>query len=165
MSSGFLPRRPHLAVQRPIHGTNRLTLPLRQSIVVGACYAWRRRNDAIATSPTGSRRRLICEARATANRAFLPDWPAFQETNLDIWSKKRLTSGGIVEIGVGRRSKDAVLRASSRMVPRDTRCRLRPIQASQKNGSWYLTMNATTDALKNAPGYKYDKGAASWVPA
>jgi hypothetical protein len=39
------------------------------------------------------------------------------------------------------------------------------IQASQKNGSWYLTMNATTDALKNAPGYKYDKGAASWVPA
>jgi hypothetical protein len=28
------------------------------------------------------------------------------------------------------------------------------VQASQKNGSWYLTMNATTDALKNAPGYK-----------
>jgi hypothetical protein len=42
---------------------------------------------------------------------------------------------------------------------------VKAIQAIQKNGSWYLTMNATTDALKNAPGYKYDQGAASWVPA
>jgi sporulation protein YlmC with PRC-barrel domain len=39
------------------------------------------------------------------------------------------------------------------------------IQTTQKNGSWYLTMNATTEALRGAPGYKYDKGTASWVPA
>jgi PRC-barrel domain len=39
------------------------------------------------------------------------------------------------------------------------------VHATQKNGSWYLTMNATKDALKGAPGYKYDKAKANWVPA
>jgi hypothetical protein len=39
------------------------------------------------------------------------------------------------------------------------------IRATEKNGSWYLTMNATKDALKAAHGYKYDKAKATWVPA
>jgi hypothetical protein len=39
------------------------------------------------------------------------------------------------------------------------------VHATQKSGSWYLTMNATKDALKGAPGYKYDKAKANWVPA
>jgi hypothetical protein len=39
------------------------------------------------------------------------------------------------------------------------------IQATEKNGSWHLTMNATKDALKEAHGYKYDKAKATWVPA
>src|ERR1700676_747933 len=30
------------------------------------------------------------------------------------------------------------------------------VQASQRNGSWWLTMNATADQLKSAPGFKYD---------
>jgi sporulation protein YlmC with PRC-barrel domain len=52
-----------------------------------------------------------------------------------------------------------------RIASKDVAVPFKAIQAIQKNGSWYLTMNATTDALKNAPGYKYDKGTASWVPA
>jgi PRC-barrel domain len=39
------------------------------------------------------------------------------------------------------------------------------VRATNKNGKWYLTMNATKDALKAAPGYKYDKAKANWVPA
>jgi sporulation protein YlmC with PRC-barrel domain len=39
------------------------------------------------------------------------------------------------------------------------------VHATQKNGSWYLTMNATKDSLKEAHGYRYDKGKATWVPA
>jgi sporulation protein YlmC with PRC-barrel domain len=39
------------------------------------------------------------------------------------------------------------------------------IRATEKNGSWYLTMNATKDSLKAAHGYKYDKAKATWVPA
>jgi sporulation protein YlmC with PRC-barrel domain len=48
---------------------------------------------------------------------------------------------------------------------KDVAVPFKAIQLMQKNGTWYLTMNATTDALKSAPGYKYDKGTASWVPA
>jgi sporulation protein YlmC with PRC-barrel domain len=39
------------------------------------------------------------------------------------------------------------------------------VNATEKNGKWYLTMNATKDALKNAHGYKYDKAKATWMPA
>ncbi len=34
-----------------------------------------------------------------------------------------------------------------------------------EDGKWYLTMNATKDALKNAPGYKFDKVKSTWDPA
>jgi sporulation protein YlmC with PRC-barrel domain len=39
------------------------------------------------------------------------------------------------------------------------------IRASEKNGTWYLTMNATKNSLKEAHGYRYDKAKATWVPA
>jgi hypothetical protein len=29
---------------------------------------------------------------------------------------------------------------------------------------WYLVMNATKDALKNAKGFKYDRSEMKWVP-
>ncbi len=39
------------------------------------------------------------------------------------------------------------------------------VNATEKNGKWYLTMNTTKDALKSASGYKYDKAKATWIPA
>jgi PRC-barrel domain len=39
------------------------------------------------------------------------------------------------------------------------------VRGTEKNGRWYLTMNATKDTLKAAHGYKYDKAKATWVPA
>jgi sporulation protein YlmC with PRC-barrel domain len=39
------------------------------------------------------------------------------------------------------------------------------VHAAQRNGKWWLTMNATKDSLTGAPGYKYDKVKATWVPA
>jgi sporulation protein YlmC with PRC-barrel domain len=39
------------------------------------------------------------------------------------------------------------------------------VHATEKNGTWYLTMNANKDALKQARGYTYDKAKATWVPA
>ena len=38
------------------------------------------------------------------------------------------------------------------------------IKHTEKNGKVYLTMNATKDALKAAPGFKYDKNTTKWVP-
>jgi sporulation protein YlmC with PRC-barrel domain len=39
------------------------------------------------------------------------------------------------------------------------------IQATEKNGRRYLTMNATKDALKNARAFRYDRAKATWEPA
>jgi sporulation protein YlmC with PRC-barrel domain len=39
------------------------------------------------------------------------------------------------------------------------------VRATEKNGIWYLTMNATKDSLKQARGYTYDKAKATWIPA
>src|SRR6516162_4164337 len=35
------------------------------------------------------------------------------------------------------------------------------VHGSEKNGSWYLTMDATKDSLKAAHGYKYDRAKAT----
>jgi hypothetical protein len=38
------------------------------------------------------------------------------------------------------------------------------IQKTMKNNKVYLTMDATKDALKSAPGFKYDSDKTTWVP-
>ena len=39
------------------------------------------------------------------------------------------------------------------------------VQATTKdNNKWYLVMNSTKDALKNAKGFKYDRNAMTWIP-
>jgi sporulation protein YlmC with PRC-barrel domain len=38
------------------------------------------------------------------------------------------------------------------------------IKVTNKNGKPYLVLNATKDALKAAPGFKYDRAALAWVP-
>ena len=38
------------------------------------------------------------------------------------------------------------------------------VKHTMKNQKIYLTMDTTKDALKSAPGFKYDKEKTSWVP-
>ena len=39
------------------------------------------------------------------------------------------------------------------------------VRATTKdNNKWYMVMNSTKDALKNAPGYKYDRSSMAWMP-
>jgi sporulation protein YlmC with PRC-barrel domain len=35
---------------------------------------------------------------------------------------------------------------------------------TKDNNKWYLVMNSTKDALKNAKGFKYDRTNMAWVP-
>jgi sporulation protein YlmC with PRC-barrel domain len=37
------------------------------------------------------------------------------------------------------------------------------LRATQKDNKWYLVMNTTKDALKSAPGYKYDRTSTTWI--
>jgi sporulation protein YlmC with PRC-barrel domain len=39
------------------------------------------------------------------------------------------------------------------------------VRTTQKgDNKWYLVMNSTKDALKNAKGFKYDRNAMTWMP-
>jgi sporulation protein YlmC with PRC-barrel domain len=35
---------------------------------------------------------------------------------------------------------------------------------TQNDNKWRLVMNTSTDSLKNAPGYKYNRESATWAP-
>lgn len=51
------------------------------------------------------------------------------------------------------------------MGEKDVAVAFNSIQATQKNNAWHLMLNTTKDALKNAPGFTYDKSASKWVPS
>lgn len=38
------------------------------------------------------------------------------------------------------------------------------VKQTSKDNKTYLTMDTTKDALKSAPGFKYDRDKTSWVP-
>lgn len=38
------------------------------------------------------------------------------------------------------------------------------VKPTTKNNKTYLTMDTTKDALKSAPGFKYDRDKTAWVP-
>ncbi len=38
------------------------------------------------------------------------------------------------------------------------------IKPTKKNDKTYLTLNTSKDALKKAPGFKYDRQSTKWVP-
>ena len=37
------------------------------------------------------------------------------------------------------------------------------VHATMKDNKWWLTMDTTKDALKSAPGYRYDSNTTRWV--
>jgi len=47
---------------------------------------------------------------------------------------------------------------------KDVAVNFNSIKKSVKDNKVYLTMDTTKDALKNAPGFKYDSTKTSWVP-
>jgi hypothetical protein len=49
------------------------------------------------------------------------------------------------------------------MDTKDVAAPFRAIHATMKDNKWWLVMNTTKDALKSAPGYKYDKSSTTWV--
>jgi hypothetical protein len=48
---------------------------------------------------------------------------------------------------------------------KDVAVNFNSIKKTMKDNKIYLTMDTTKDALKNAPGFKYDSNKTSWVPA
>ena len=38
------------------------------------------------------------------------------------------------------------------------------VKITKKNDKWWLTLDATKDGMKSAPGFKYDRASTTWVP-
>ncbi len=47
---------------------------------------------------------------------------------------------------------------------RDVAVNFNAVKQTMKDNKVYLTMNANKDALKSAPGFKYDSDKTAWVP-
>jgi sporulation protein YlmC with PRC-barrel domain len=47
---------------------------------------------------------------------------------------------------------------------KDVAVPFKAVTPSKKEDKMYLTMDTTKDALKNAPGFKYDKTTTTWMP-
>jgi sporulation protein YlmC with PRC-barrel domain len=47
---------------------------------------------------------------------------------------------------------------------KDVAVSFKEIKPTKKNDKTYLTLNTTKDALKNAPGFRYDRQSTTWVP-
>ncbi len=48
---------------------------------------------------------------------------------------------------------------------KDVAVPFRSVKHTTKNGNSYLMFDTSKDALKAAPGFKYDRSAMTWVPA
>jgi sporulation protein YlmC with PRC-barrel domain len=49
------------------------------------------------------------------------------------------------------------------MDTKDVAAPFQAIHATRKDNKWWLVMNTSKDALKTAPGYKYDTSSTMWV--
>jgi sporulation protein YlmC with PRC-barrel domain len=75
--------------------------------------------------------------------------------------------GEIVDVLVNKNGAvTAVMISVGGFLGMDTKDIAAPFQAihvTMKDNKWWLVMNATKEALKTAPGYKYDKTSTTWV--
>jgi len=109
---------------------------------------------------------------AMSDEALMTTMPGDAVTVTD-WYKQNVYDpsenkiGEIVDILVNKNGQvSAVIISVGGFLGMDTKDVAAPftaIHATMKNNKWWLTMNTTKDALKSAPGYKYDKTSTTWV--
>ena len=109
---------------------------------------------------------------AMSDEALLATMPGDGVTITD-WYKQNVYDpsehkiGEIVDVLVNKNGQvSAVIISVGGFLGMDTKDVAAPfkaIHATMKDNKWWLTMHTTKDALKNAPGYKYDKTSTTWV--
>jgi sporulation protein YlmC with PRC-barrel domain len=128
------------------------------ALVAGAAYA--QEVTVVPTTPTQTRVLATLPQNATTianyyrQNVYDPSDAKIGEINDVLVGKDGKIDALIVGVGgfLGIGEKDVA-------VPFDA------IHGTEKNGKWYLTMNATKDDLQKAHGYKFDKVKSTWVPA
>jgi sporulation protein YlmC with PRC-barrel domain len=105
---------------------------------------------------------------------ILPSIPA-NATTVTHWYKQNVYDpsdakiGEIMDVLVDRDGKTVALIVGVGgflgMAEKDVAVPFNAVQFKTKdNNKWYPVVNATKDALKSAPGFKYDRTAMTWTP-
>jgi sporulation protein YlmC with PRC-barrel domain len=111
-------------------------------------------------------------SNASSDEALMTKMPGDAVTVTD-WYKQNVYDpsnnkiGEIVDVLVDKSGQvSAVIISVGGFLGMDTKDVAAPFKAihpTMKDSKWWLTMNTTKDALKTAPGYKYDKNSTMWV--
>ena len=107
-------------------------------------------------------------AQSTAPKAHGEMWRSSKLIGLNVYNDQDEKLGAISEILLDKSGKvDFVVIGVGGFLgigEKEVAVPFEALHATTKNNKTYLVMNTTKDALKSAPGFKYDRSAAKWVP-
>ena len=98
-----------------------------------------------------------------ASSLTVTDW--YKQT---VYDKSNNKVGEIKDVLVSRDGQiDALIVGVGGLLgagEKDVAVNFSAVKQTMKDNKVYLTMNANKDALKSAPGFKYDSNKTAWVP-
>ena len=115
---------------------------------------------ALAQQPTGQQGLLTS---IPANSATVTDW-----YKQNVYDQNNQKLGEIMDLLVNQSGQiEAAMVGVGGFLgagEKDVAVSFNAIKPAKKKDKTYLTLNTTKDALKNAPGFKYDRQSTTWVP-
>jgi len=128
------------------------------AISVGAAMAG---GAAFAQSNTAGRAELMSSVPSSS--VTVTDW-----YKQDIYDPSNSKIGSVSDVLVGPNGQiDALIVGVGGFLgagEKDVAVNFNAVKQTMKDNKVYLTMNTTKDALKSAPGFKYDRDKTAWVP-
>ena len=117
---------------------------------------------------------LLASTAAFAEGAMMNSVPSSSLTvtdwyKQDVYDQSNSKIGKIDDILVGQNGQVSALIVGVGGIlgagEKDVAVDFGAVKPTMKDNKVYLTMNTTKDALKAAPGFKYDSDKTAWVPA
>jgi hypothetical protein len=117
---------------------------------------------------------LLASTAAFAEGAMMNSVPSSSLTvtdwyKQDVYDQSNSKIGKIDDVLVGQNGQVSALIVGVGGIlgagEKDVAVDFGAVKQTMKDNKVYLTMNTTKDALKAAPGFKYDSDKTAWVPA
>jgi sporulation protein YlmC with PRC-barrel domain len=116
---------------------------------------------AFAQSTTAGRTQLMTSVPSSS--LTVTDWykqPVYDPSNTEIGDINDVLVGSDGEVNAVIIGVGGFLGAGEK----DVAVNFNSVKKTTKDNKTYLTLDTTKDALKNAPGFKYNSDKTSWVP-
>jgi sporulation protein YlmC with PRC-barrel domain len=134
-------------------------IPMKRSLTVLAAGALLASSAAFAVSAA----RADVMTTVPSSSLTVTDW-----YKQDVYDQSNNKIGQIMDVLVGQDGQVSALIVGVGGFlgagEKDVAVSFNTVKATKKDNKIYLTMNTTKDALKAAPGFKYDRDKTAWVP-